>query len=312
MNRARLTLAGLVVFLVFVACLSPTALVTPAPPTDAPRPAGTDTPDEAATELAAEATMEAELDAEATAFQALEDAALTAEAEETEQAARAEATADAQDTQVAQERAVTRTAQAEATLARATASARGIADEAARLMAGGFITRSDGTFFRPDDFSESWAQINWYQWWGTGYAPADFVVRAHFHWNSASNNANWFNSGCGFVFREQDREPYDHYLAYLGLDGIVYIERARNGTLTTLGSARYGRVSIPEGEADFMLAVDGNKITAFVNGTRVVTVLDSGRADGWLNYTLVSGTNRDYGTLCEITDTELWELRPVR
>jgi hypothetical protein len=162
------------------------------------------------------------------------------------------------------------------------------------------------------DFSESCAQINWYQWWWTGYAPADFVVRANFHWNSASDNANWFNSGCGFVFREAGVEPNDHYLAYLGLDGVVYIERARNGVLTTLSSNYYGRLDIPEGEAEFLLAVDANKFTVFVNDQRVVTAVDGGRSEGYLNYTLVSGTNRDYGTLCEITNVEIWELAEAR
>lgn len=297
-----------------LACMSPSALSSPAAP-----PTSSAGPDLTATAVAAEvaeavtATIQAALDAEATAeAQAEEDAFATADAEDTEQALADRAATREQATADAAEAEMTATARLESTRVEATSQARSLANRVAELVEAGFLTRADGRYAQADDFSESWAQINWYQWWWTGYAPSDFVVRAHFHWNSASNNANWFNSGCGFVFREQAEAPYDHYLAYLGLDGQVYIERARNGALTLLGSSRYGRLDLPEGEANFLLAVDGNRFTVYVNDERVLTVLDGGRSEGYLNYTLVSGTNRDYGTLCDITDVELWELNEVR
>jgi hypothetical protein len=315
MKHTRAVAALMVMGFAILACLSPNAPATDSPPA-ATVSAG---PDLAATAAAADAaeaaaaTVEAQLEAEAaTEEQAELDDAATAEAEETEQAEADRAATREQATADAAEREVALTARAEGTRTEATAQARSLASRVAELAEAGYLTRADGRYAQADDFSESWAQINWYQWWWTGYAPSDFVVRANFHWNSASDNANWFNSGCGFVFREQAEEPYDHYLAYLGLDGQVYIERARNGTLTLLGSSRYGALDIPEGEANFLLAVDGNKFTVYVNDERVVTVLDGGRAEGYLNFTLVSGTNRDYGTLCEITEVELWELNEVR
>jgi len=304
-----------VVFLAGVACMSPgvAATVTPPVPTESPGPDLAATAAAAEAANAAAATVEAQLKAEATeeARAEQEATAEAIEAAETEQAiADREATAE-RATEAAAQR-ITRTARAEATVAQATAQAESLSALAAQLAQDGYLTRSDGQYWQLDDFSESWAQINWYQWWWTGYTPSDFVVRANFHWNSASTTANWFNSGCGFVFREASSEPYDHYLAYLGLDGVVYIERARNGALASLGSGNYGRLDLPEGEAEFVLAADGNKFTAYVNGKRVLTVLDGGRSEGNLNYTLISGTNRDYGTLCEITEGELWELNAAR
>jgi len=314
-RHKRAAAALLVLCLAMLACMSPSVAPThtPAAPSDTPGP------DLAATAAAAEvaeavtATIVAQLEAQAaTEAQAERDDAATAEAEETEQAIADRAATQEQATADAAEARVTQTARVEATHIQATAQAEPLAASVAELVEDGFLTRSDGRYAQADDFSESWAQINWYQWWWTGYAPSDFVVRAHFHWNSASDNANWFNSGCGFVFREEAEEPYDHYLAYLGLDGQVYIERARNGALTLLGTNYYGSVDIPEGEADFLLAVDGSRFTVYVNGARVLTAVDGGRSEGYLNYTLVSGTNRDYGTLCDITEVEIWELNEAR
>ena len=305
--------------LAILACMSPSV----ASPNTPSAPSGTPGPDLIATATAVAeaakiaeaitATIAAQLEAQAaTQEQAELDDAATAEAEETEQALADRAATQEQATADAAEARITQTARVEATRLQATAQAEPLAARVAELVQAGFLTRSDGRYAQADDFSESWAQINWYQWWWTGYAPADFVVRAHFHWNSASDNANWFNSGCGFVFREEAEEPYDHYLAYLGLDGQVYIERARNGALTLLGTSYYGSLDIPEGEADFLLAVDGSRFTVYVNDVRVLTAIDGGRSEGYLNYTLVSGTNRDYGTQCDITQVEIWELNEAR
>ena len=65
---------------------------------------------------------------------------------------------------------------------------------------------------------------------------------------------------------------------------------------------------MPDGSAQFMLAVEGDRFTAYVNDQRVLTAHDGSLKTGLLNYTLLSGTNRDYGTLCEMTNVELWTL----
>jgi hypothetical protein len=208
------------------------------------------------------------------------------------------------------ERRATRTAAAEAARVQATVQAQPLADRVAQLVADGQLTRRAGAYTRLADYSESWAQINWYQWESTGAAPADFVVRADFSWSSASATANWFNSGCGFVFREESRENVDHYLVYLGLDGIVYFLKARLGVLSELASARGAAVTVPDGAAQFMLVVEADRFTAYVNDERVLTTHDGSLKSGLLNYTLLSGTNHDYGTRCDMTNVELWTLDP--
>jgi hypothetical protein len=101
-------------------------------------------------------------------------------------------------------REATREAAIVEALAEETAQAQPLFDLVQELHSEGYLIRTGGTYYAIEDFDESWAQINWYSWWHTGYSPTNFVIRADASWDSASNKANWWNSGCGFVFREKD------------------------------------------------------------------------------------------------------------
>ncbi len=194
------------------------------------------------------------------------------------------------------------TAQAE--IAAKTQAASSMYAEIVDLAAYDYISTDRGTYFSLGDFSEAWAQINWYSYWSTFLLPTDFVIRADASWDSASESANWFNSGCGFVFREKDVD--NHYLAYLGLDGNVYFERSYKGNWKRLGHSWYGNLDIPKGSASIMLVVEGDSFTFFVNGERVRTQIDSAMKEGDLALTLLSGTNAGYGTRCNMDNIELW------
>lgn len=259
---------------------APTATAAPSS-TTAPLP----TVDTAATQQAEAAIAKATQEA----------AARAAEQAEAEKAA-AEATA-----QAAEEMALTAEVEAQATQ-----QAEGIFKEIIMLEQAGDISRTEGTYLQVEDFEESWAQIGWYQWWNTGYAPTDFVIRAHTAWESASRTSDWFNTGCGFVFHAQDEN--NHYLIYLAMDGYVYMKGYVDGKFRELGREYYGKVQTVEGEADVLLAVDGAKITYYVNGEKIFQRENKELPSGDLALTLSSGTNKDFGTRCTISDIEIWDM----
>ena len=188
--------------------------------------------------------------------------------------------------------------------AQATEQAAGMYAQIEKLYSDGLLDSKNGHFETLEDFDESWAQINWYQYRDTGYSPKEYVVQAHTWWSSASDKANWNVSGCGFVFGEHDNE--NHHLVYLGLDGYVYLARILGGKTTVLAQKRYGKLDIPEGQADVMLVVNGMQISYYVNGDQVVSIADHILKEGDLNLTLLSGTNSDYGTRCKMTEIGLW------
>lgn len=172
-----------------------------------------------------------------------------------------------------------------------------------RLVASGDLPSSDGAFHALKDFKEEWAQLNWYKWWETGFSPVNFAIAAHAKMTSASDKANWPDSGCGFVFAEKDGD--NHNLAYLAMDGYVYVSGQHNNQWRTLAVKRYGRLPTPSSEADIALVVYNQRIFFFVNGQQVVSVTDRAMVTGDLNLSMFSGTNKDFGTRCEMTNIGL-------
>jgi hypothetical protein len=188
----------------------------------------------------------------------------------------------------------------------ATQAAAPMAEVVDRLRAEGVLTSSEGSFTQLMPFDESWAQLNWYSYFRTGLAPTDFVLRASASWDSASDRADWWNSGCGLVFRESNVD--NHYIVHLGLDGNAYLARFRNGVPAQLGYSYYGPLDVPAGSASIMLVVQGNQFTFYVNDEQVLQRQDSAHPNGNLAYTLVSGTNKGFGTRCQLNDVQLWTL----
>jgi hypothetical protein len=190
--------------------------------------------------------------------------------------------------------------------AEATAQAQGMASIVKQLASEGLLENTAGTYSKLDDFNETWAQIGWYQWWNTGLAPTDFVIRAHTEWESASKTANWFDSGCGFVFHEKDAD--NHYMVFLALDANVYLKGYVDGVYKEFGKGYVGKINHLKGGADVMLVIEGDHIIYYVNGEKVLEKSVSALSEGNLALTLVSGTNKDFGTRCSISDIELWTL----
>jgi hypothetical protein len=148
-----------------------------------------------------------------------------------------------------------------------------------QLAADGHLAKSEGTYYRLPNFYESWAQIDWFRWWDTGYAPTDFVVRADMSWLSTSDKAKWWNSGCGFVFRSTSRDNL--YMAHLALDGHVYLMRVAKGIPAQLGGGMYGKAGIPDGSAEMIVIVEGKSITCLINCKRVLFRQDTANRAGW-------------------------------
>jgi hypothetical protein len=121
--------------------------------------------------------------------------------------------------------------------------------------------------------------------------------------DSAANYAD-SRSGCAIVFREDGAE--NNYMLGVNMYGYVFLRRIYNGNLSDLSGESYGIQSVRTEELQFMLAVDGDMITAFVDGEHVLTRRDSILTSGNLALSLFSGTNRDFGAKCHLTNIELW------
>jgi hypothetical protein len=240
---------------------------------------------------------------------ATQDTAKTSQAEQTlaaEMEMNKTATASAESTAIAQQTLDAQMASEQA-IQQATQQAAPMYAVVQRLVDDGVLNSLDGNYYLLPDLRDSWAQTNFYQWTQTGYAPKNFAVRANVSWESASDIANWFSSGCGFVFREVDKD--NHYMVFLGLDGLGHMMRTVKGVQVDLGSDSHVQLDVPNGQASIMLTVENDWISLFVNDQRVLHRQDKTLSEGKLSFTIVSGTNAGFGTRCDFKNVELWEVK---
>jgi len=190
-----------------------------------------------------------------------------------------------------------------------------------QLYAEKLISSPQGIYIKLDDFNESWAQIDWYQWYNTGLSPENFVLNLDIAYESASKYANWQSSGCGFVFREtpgMKQNEFHFYRVFYALDGFVYFD-GTDGFMTAwdgnvypkdiyLAKNKFGPPVLPAGNVKMTIIAEGEWVTVLINGKKVIQKQDATFRSGKLSYTLASGTNKDFGTRCEMTNIEMWEL----
>jgi hypothetical protein len=174
------------------------------------------------------------------------------------------------------------------------------------LYSSGVIHSREGDYYSLPDFDESWAQIGWYEWWTIGHKANNFVLRADASWESASNKANWDNAGCGFVFSIADND--NHHAIFLDMDGYVRTHKVMNGYFYDQQGGYYGKFEIPSDHAELVLAVEKQVLTVLVNGKVVVKYEDKYIKQGDIALSLASGTNKDFGTRCEMENIDFWEI----
>ena len=172
----------------------------------------------------------------------------------------------------------------------------------------GYLKTSEGKFIEYADFSEEWAQLGWYWRWTFNDKPTDFYMSGHFKWSSAYRSADL--SGCGFAFAEQ--ENGDHYAVFLDRSKVLFTETEYYyypiGTTRGTGRVNFDNPFDHPVEADFTLIVKDAYAYVLVNREVVgeYTLSQSKILRGKVGLALLSGTNKDFGTRCEMTNLHLW------
>ncbi len=237
----------------------------------------------------ATATQEAAIALSATAAYELE---LTATAEMA-----ATKTAEAQ---------LAKTATAEAKIAEKTAQAAVMLPLLDQMLADGAISSTAGEYIKLDDYSRAEAKIDYLYLLPTDYSPQDFVIETDITITSASDKANWYSSGCGFLIHVDDSDNFDS--VFLNMWGQVEYTVMKNGRWGNDMTKDAVTFSIPSDSAHFALSYQNGYLTMYVNGVRIMGTPADANYKGGLYYTLVSGTNAGFGTMCEFTNTNLWVL----
>ena len=171
----------------------------------------------------------------------------------------------------------------------------------------GYLATTEGRSRELDDFRYDWAQLGWYRHFMVQEGVGDFFLSAHFQWDSAFKNSDI--SGCGFIFGIQENN--DHYAVFLDRQKVFFlITDSRVGFSRSVGPTRgTGTVKFDyPAEADFTLIVKEAYAYVLVDGevSAEYTLAQSRSSKGGIGLTVLSGTNKDYGTRCEMTNLHLW------
>ena len=184
----------------------------------------------------------------------------------------------------------------------------------AKLVDDDLVNFNQGFRYSVDDFNESWAQRNWYKWWPFSYILSDFVIMTYIDWETAE--ASYGNGGCGFVFRIKDDNQHlvifltpkgDAQFGSMNYKGFTYQTiHWKNPNLPI-----YSSMTPPtSGSADFIVVAENDFITAYVDGIKIYQWYVALTTPGDMGYTILSGTNKDFGTSCKFSNTRVWELIP--
>jgi|GEM_PF-795171 len=174
----------------------------------------------------------------------------------------------------------------------------------------GYLPSTEGEYHRLEDFSMDFANASLiFAKKETGFSAKDFAVKAHFKWQSAIANPD--PGGCGWSFR---RTRNDSYLAFVDREWTFMglwkdNQWTRYGRTTGGGWVGLGNPA----EADVTLAVSKGKAYILIDDVLASShTLDTDflTAPGELDYVVVAGTYKDFGTRCEMTNVDLWIANP--
>jgi hypothetical protein len=199
---------------------------------------------------------------------------------------------------------------------KATQAAEELASRIQSYVDNSYLPSTKGKAIKLEDYTREMAKIGYldFDFAGTDELVQNFAVWANVKWENAGPVGPPHYSGCGFSFRI-DPSNFDGYTAMLTNDRVLltYCDSSVN-SCGEIGKTR-GKGTLALGnpaEASMELIVNNTQAYVLVDGDFIgeYTLFRDKLVDpGYLIYSIISGTNRDYGLRCEISDASLWVVK---
>jgi hypothetical protein len=175
----------------------------------------------------------------------------------------------------------------------------------------GLIPSTSGEYIELDPYSEDFAQIGWLRYrYFDDVEVEHFVFNAHVEWETAMDTSDV--SGCGVVFGVIEGSSSNEYYGVVFDKSRIYFTIARSGYYYELGKTRgTGRLNFGNpAEADVTIVVYNNHAYVYVDDDFIgeYTLSQDKELKGYFGFGIISGTNKDYGTSCDITNPRIWSL----
>lgn len=174
----------------------------------------------------------------------------------------------------------------------------------------GLIPNTNGRYRILDDFTQDVAKIGWLQYWFFDFKVENFVFTAHANWNTAIDTLD--ESGCGIIFAHREKGQNADYYGVILDKSRIYFTTTQSGYYYPVGVTRgNGRLNFGNpASADFTVLVYDYKAYVYVDDEFIgeYALAKSKDLRGNFGYGVISGTNHDYGTHCEISNARMWQI----
>lgn len=173
-----------------------------------------------------------------------------------------------------------------------------------QLKQDGVIGADSGDYYHIEGWTRSEAQINYFFPESLNYEANNFVFSTVMAWTSASMNSNWFSSGCGVLYGIRG-DGNEAVLTYLGLDGFTHTLLGYKGGWPQIAFNKWGTPDLPAGMAKITIAMWDKRASIYVNEKLSSEAYVALYTPGDIGLTVVSGTNKDFGTTCVMQDINI-------
>lgn len=135
------------------------------------------------------------------------------------------------------------------------------------------------------------------------FQPEEFLIVSKVKWEHSSAKITSSAASCGFMFRYNGDDK--SYFAVISADGntrLINIDDIywRGVAHKKIRSQQFNPQT---DEVDLLLAILPERFVMAVDGEIILDTTLDWDSTGYFGYSLISGTNRDYGTRCSYSDT---------
>lgn len=135
------------------------------------------------------------------------------------------------------------------------------------------------------------------------FQPEEFILLSKVKWEHSSAKITASAASCGFMFRNNDTDK--SYFAVISADGNTRLINIHDDRWDGVAhqKIRSQTFNAQTDEVDMLLAVLPDRFVMAVDGEIILDQALTWDSTGYFGYSLISGTNRDYGTRCSFSDT---------
>lgn len=172
-----------------------------------------------------------------------------------------------------------------------------------QLKENGSIPVSEGQITSYASFSDSYTNMGTAKYYTITEAD-HFVLSSKISWLSAFSAPNGAVSGCGFIFGAGS-DANNYLMTSIRMNGYIYFNGLNNGNRLSYGQ-QYVTTPSMQGEGLLTLIVDGSSVSIYFNGNLVSNRNDVVIPGNGIGFSILSGTNKDFGTQCTFEDIFLY------